>query len=461
MNKAHVAMKSSPRPVHGAILVACAEIDYGNTIANFLAGRKPAQRCHDAAGVLRLVSRNEFEAIILDLDLNRDSDVDLVSFIREQNPAARLILLFDVHRLEQALDGIRQGAFFYLPKSSPPSDVALVVAKARQLQSIATTADRYEQGMVEELAGNSPAMQRVIRLLQKVAPTDGTVLLLGESGTGKEVLANAVHRLSARKDKPFVAINCAALPEALLESEMFGHVKGAFTGANQDKTGLFEEANGGTIFLDEIGDMTPITQAKLLRVLQNGEIRRVGASVSTRVNVRIIAATNRDLVLAVEENRFREDLYFRLNVVQIRIPPLRERMEALPSLIQHFIKLANSRYGKQVLGIDDHTKGLLAHYEFPGNVRELETIIAHAVIMADGPHIRAIDLPEQVQFGIKPRLRLPHNAERSVMTLVELEKNHIQTTLESLKGNQTKAAKLLGISRSTLWRKMKEYGLEG
>jgi DNA-binding NtrC family response regulator len=455
-------MKSTSRSDHGALLVACAEIDYGNTIATFLeSGRTAPQRCHDAAGVLRLVSRHEFDTIILDLDLNQDSDVDLVSFVREQNPGARLILLFDVHRLDQALDGIRQGAFFYLPKSSPPSDVALVVAKARHLHAIATTADRYEQGMVEELAGNSPAMQRVIRLLQKVAPTDGTVLLLGESGTGKEVMANAVHRLSARKDKPFVAINCAALPEALLESEMFGHVKGAFTGANQDKVGLFEEANGGTIFLDEIGDMAPITQAKLLRVLQNGEIRRVGASVSTRVNVRIIAATNRDLVTAVEENRFREDLYFRLNVVQIRIPPLRERMEALPSLIQHFIKLANSRYGKQVTGLDDQTKSLLAHYEFPGNVRELETIIAHAVIMADGPHIRAVDLPDQVQFGIKPRLRLPHNAERSVMTLVELEKNHIQTTLESLKGNQTKAAKLLGISRSTLWRKMKEYGLEG
>ncbi len=457
-----VALKSTPSPKPQSILVACANADYGHTVAHFLsAGSRTPQRCHDAPGVLRLVSRQDFEIIILDLELNQDHGVDLVSFIREQSPNARLILLFDIDHVERALEGVRQGAFFYLPKSSPPSDVALVVAKAGQLQSIATTADRYEQGMVEELAGNSPAMQRVIRLLQKVAPTDGTVLLLGESGTGKEVLANAVHRLSTRKDKPFVAINCAALPEALLESEMFGHVKGAFTGANQDKIGLFEEANGGTIFLDEIGDMAPVTQAKLLRVLQNGEIRRVGASVSTRVNVRIVAATNRDLVRAVEEDRFREDLYFRLNVVQIRIPPLRERMEALPSLIRHFIKLANNRYGKQVIGIDDHTRGLLAHYEFPGNVRELETIIAHAVIMADGPHIRAVDLPDQVQFGIKPRLRIAHQAERSVMTLVELEKNHIQTTLESLKGNQTKAAKLLGISRSTLWRKMKEYGLEG
>jgi len=456
-------MKSAQLPDRfGDLLIACADVDYGHTVGRFLATEHVrTERCHDAAGVLRLVGRHPFDVILLDLDLNQDSDVDLVSFIREQNPGARLILLFDIYEIDRALEGVRQGAFFYLPKSSPPSDVALVVTKARQVHALTTTADRYEQGMVEELAGSSPAMQRVIRLLQKVAPTDGTVLLLGESGTGKEVLANAVHRLSARKDKPFVAINCAALPEALLESEMFGHVKGAFTGANQDKIGLFEEANGGTIFLDEIGDMAPITQAKLLRVLQNGEIRRVGASVSARVNVRIIAATNRDLVSAVEENRFREDLYFRLNVVQIRIPPLRERMEALPSLIQHFIKLANSRYDKQVSGLDDQTKSLLAHYEFPGNVRELETIIAHAVIMADGPHIRAVDLPDQVQFGIKPRLRIAHQAERSVMTLLELEKNHIQTTLESLKGNQTKAAKLLGISRSTLWRKMKEYGLEG
>ena len=216
----------------------------------------------------------------------------------------------------------------------------------------------------------------------------------------------------------------------------------------------------GFIFLDEIGDMAPITQAKLLRVLQNGEIRRVGSSVPSRVNVRIIAATNRDLVQAVAEHKFREDLYFRLNVVQIRIPPLRERMEALPGLIQHFIKLANSRFGKQVQGMDDHTRSLLMNYEFPGNVRELETIIAHAVIMADGDTIRAADLPEQVQFGLSPRLRRAHDAGGAVRSLAEVEETHIRTTLESLNGNQTKAAKLLGISRSTLWRKMKEYGIE-
>lgn len=453
-------MASGPLPAEKT-LIACADTDYGATLAHFLAVDPGDQfRCHDAPGVLRLVSRHQFQVIILDLELGIESDVDLVSFVREQAPQARLILLFDIYHIEQAVDGVRQGAFFYLPKTSPPSDVALVVTKARQIQSITNAADQYEQNMVEELAGNSPAMQKVLRLIQKVAPTDGTVLLLGESGTGKEVLANAVHRLSARSERAFVAINCAALPEALLESEMFGHVKGAFTGADRDKAGLFEEADGGTVFLDEIGDMAPITQAKLLRVLQNGEIRRVGASTASRVNVRIIAATNRDLVQAVTNNTFREDLYFRLNVVQIRIPPLRDRMEALPSLVQHFIKLANKRYNKQVRGIDEHSRSLLANYEYPGNVRELETIVAHAVIMAESAVIRAVDLPDQVQTGLTPRLRLDHDAANSVRTLAEMEDQHIRTTLESLQGNQTRAARLLGISRSTLWRKMKEYGIE-
>ncbi len=303
-------------------------------------------------------------------------------------------------------------------------------------------------------------MQRVVELIHKVSPTDSTVLLLGESGTGKEVVANTIHRLSRRKDMPFVAVNCAALPEALLESELFGHVQGAFTGADRDKAGLFEEAEGGTIFLDEIGDMSPITQAKLLRVLQNGEIRRVGSTMAQRVNVRIVAATNRDLVEAVARNAFREDLYFRLNVVQIRIPPLRERMEALPVLISHFLARSNTRFGKQVRGLDDHAMSLLRHYEFPGNVRELESLIAHAVIMADGELIRARDLPEPVQFGVKPRLALPYTAESGIVPLAEAEEQHIRNALEKLNGNQSLAAKKLGISRSTLWRKMREYGME-
>jgi two-component system, NtrC family, response regulator HydG len=442
------------------LLVATPDTDYGVVLCNALSlDGYHLERCHDVAGVLRRTGRKDFATIILDLDLNESSDVDLVSFVRQQAPHAQLILIFDVLQIEAALDGIRQGAFFYLPKSSPPSDVALAISKARHLQTLAQVTEQYEQSVFEEVVGASPAMQRVVRLIQKVAPTDGTVLLLGESGTGKEVLANTIHRLSERRDQSFVAINCAALPEALLESEMFGHVKGAFTGATADKRGLFEEADGGTIFLDEIGDMAPITQAKLLRVLQDGDIRRVGAATATRVNVRVLAATNRDLVKAVEENDFREDLYFRLNVVQIRIPPLRERMEALPSLLGHFLKRANEKYRKQVRDLDEQTQRLLMNYDYPGNVRELETIVAHAVIMADGDTITAADLPEQVQFGNTPRLRLTHDVASTVLTLDELEARHIEETLVSLQGNQTRAAKLLGISRSTLWRKMKEYGI--
>ncbi|HPO16244.1 MAG TPA: sigma-54 dependent transcriptional regulator [Candidatus Hydrogenedentes bacterium] len=454
-------MRSKKNTINAHILIACQVKDYGAAIARFLNSYGyQTERCHDAAGVLRNVGRRFYDVLVLDLDLAREGDVDLVSFIRQKNPDIQLILLFDSLTIERALEGIRQGAFFYLPKSGAPSDVAMVVEKALHIRSVETSAQDFEQTVFEELVGQTPVMQRVVEIIQKVAPTDSTVLLLGESGTGKEVLANAVHRLSRRNDKAFIAINCAALPEGLLESELFGHVQGAFTGAEHDKRGLFEEADGGTIFLDEIGDMSPITQAKLLRVLQSGEIRRVGASTAQKVDVRVIAATNRDLVEAVATHTFREDLYFRLNVIQIRIPPLRERMDALPALMSHFIARANARYGKNVRGMDDHAKGLLQHYDYPGNVRELESIIAHAVILADHDTIRARDLPEPVQFGRVPRLALPYTAEDTTLTLAQVEERHIRETLEKLNGNQSAAARRLGISRSTLWRKMSEYGIK-
>jgi transcriptional regulator with PAS, ATPase and Fis domain len=238
---------------------------------------------------------------------------------------------------------------------------------------------------------------------------------------------------------------------------MFGHVRGAFTGADVEKRGLFEEADGGSIFLDEIGDMALVTQAKLLRVLQDGEIRPVGSVASKRVNVRVIAATNQDLVEGVARKTFREDLYFRLNVVQVRIPPLRERMDALPVLIKHFLARFNARFGKNVRLIDDHAQALMREYAYPGNVRELESIVAHAVIMCDGQRIRAADLPDQVQRGAGMRLALPDRSADALPTLNEMEAQLIRRALETLDGNQTEAAKRLGISRSTLWRKMKEY----
>jgi len=398
--------------------------------------------------------------VVLDTDLGDAGDVDLVTFIRRRLPDARIILLFDIARIERAIQGIRRGAFFYLPKSCNPSDIALVVAKAFRSLDAESVARIYEDDFLEQLAGGSPVMRRVIDQIVKVAPTTSTVLLVGESGTGKELLAHTVHRLSPRKDMPFIAINCAALPETLLESEMFGHVKGAFTGAESDKKGLFEEADGGTIFLDEIGDMSLITQAKLLRVLQNGEIRRVGSAIPKKVDVRVVAATNRDLEKAVEENKFREDLYFRLNVIQIRVPPLRERMEALPSLVRYFVNRFNLQYGKSVKEIDEQAQAMLRSYSYPGNIRELESIIAHAVIMCDGYVIRPQDLPESMRSRLVSRPALPDYTADNVPSMNEMEERLIRMAMERFNGNQTEVARKLGISRSTLWRKLREYGID-
>ena len=451
-------MRNTRTQKSAQILVACHEVAYGNTLARFLqADRHSVESCFDTQGLLRNISRHAFDVIVLDMELGDEADLNLVSFARRRHPDVQIVLLFEVSKLERALDGIRQGAFFYLPKNCQPSDVALVVGKAIHHSETTATLDQYEQNAFEELVGGTSAMRRVIELITKVAPTDSTVLLLGESGTGKELLANAVHRLSRRRDKPFVAINCAALPETLLESEMFGHVKGSFTGADSDKRGLFEEADGGSIFLDEIGDMAPITQAKLLRVLQNGEIRPVGASISRRIDVRVIAATNRDLIEAVRTYKFREDLYFRLNVIQISIPPLRDRLDALPALVNHFLAQFNTKFEKHIKAIDEQVQILLRNYTYPGNVRELESIIAHAVILCEGDTLTARDLPDQVRNGVTLRLALPDHASDRVTTLTELEENAIRETLDRLSGNQSEAARRLGISRSTLWRKMKEY----
>ncbi len=442
------------------VLIASPDAPYARVLENHIQiDGYETERVSDAPGVLRLLGRRAYDVILLDLHLTEDVDVHLVSYARRKLPQAQLILLFDSHQVDRAIEGLRQGAYFYLPKSCQPSDVALVVNKAMRTLQAQARISQYEQTLFEEMAGSTPAMKRVIELITKVAPTDSTVLLLGESGTGKEVVANTLHRLSNRRDQPFIAINCAALPEQLLESEMFGHVKGAFTGADSDKRGLFEEADGGTIFLDEIGDMSPLTQSKLLRVLQSGETRRVGSNAPQRVDVRVVAATNVDLVEAVQAKRFREDLYFRLNVIQIRIPPLRERMDALPMLVNHFLQRYNTKYGKTIRGVDPHAQVLLRTYTYPGNVRELESIIAHAVIMNDGDEIRAQDLPDHVRFGTGPQLALPDYASEALPTLSEMEARLIRTALERLDGNQTEAARQLGISRSTLWRKIKEYDI--
>jgi DNA-binding NtrC family response regulator len=460
MVKQDVSMRNSSEGYDAHVLVASGDTPYGRALAGFLESEGyRVERCHDVQGVLRLVSRKAFDIIVLDMELDEESEVDLVTYIRRQTPDSQLILIVEIAKVERALAGIRRGAFFYLPKSSTPSDVALAVNKARRNLQTQSAMQDYEQNLFQEFIGDSKAMKRVVEIITKVAPTDSTVLIFGESGTGKEIIANAIHRLSRRREMPFIAVNCAALPEQLLESEMFGHVKGAFTGADSNKRGLFEEADGGTIFLDEVGEMSLATQAKLLRVLQNGEIRPVGSSSFSHVDVRVLAATNRNLEEAVAERRIREDLYFRLNVIQVRVPPLRERMDALPQLVGYFVNQMSRRFGKRIEGFDEQAQAYLRNYSYPGNVRELESIIAHAIIMADDEIVRARDLPDQVRAGGSAPFALPHYAMDDIPTLKEMEEQVIRRALEKLDGNQTEVAEKLGISRSTLWRKMKEYGV--
>ena len=326
------------------------------------------------------------------------------------------------------------------------------------------------QHVYRSIVGASPRMQRIFRLVSKIAPTDSTVLLLGESGTGKELIARSIHLQSRRAQGPFVAVNVGALPEALIESELFGYVRGSFTGATADRVGLIEAADRGTLFLDEIGDMPLATQVKLLRTLENNEVRRLGDNTLRMVDVRVIAATHRDLQAEVAAGRFREDLYYRLNVIQIDLPPLRGRREDIGLLASWFLDHAAEREGRTGLRFAPEAAALLERYDYPGNVRELENAIAHAVAVAEGDEILPEDLPAALRT---PRLLQAQPAPvesgiveaaaperpRETWSLAEIEKEHIERVLAHHHGNATAAAKQLGISRTTLWRKFREYGI--
>ena len=320
--------------------------------------------------------------------------------------------------------------------------------------------ESHPREITQNLLGVSPRMQRIFRLIDKVAPTESTVLITGESGTGKEMVATSIHLQSRRSHRPFIVVNAAAIPESLFESELFGHVRGAFTGAIRDRAGLLQQAHGGTLFLDEAAEMPLAVQAKLLRALQSGEIRPVGGSDAVRVDVRVIAATNRDLPRALAEGALREDLYYRLSVFTIEMPPLRERREDIPLLANYFRRRYARRLGKRVERFSERAQYHLLRYDYPGNVRELENAIERAVTLAEGPEVDYLDLPQP--FREMPiRMLGESNAfpYRADMSLAALEAEHIRRALAHFAGNTTRAARSLGISRSTLWRKMKHYGL--
>jgi len=400
-----------------------------------------------------------FDVALLDLHLPGISGIDVLTQLKEQQPGLEAILLTAHSSIETAVEAMRRGAYDYLTKPFRVADLEVHVQKAFEKVQLQRREQQWLRHLSYEspryrLVDSSPAMRKVISLIEKVAVTDSTVLVRGASGTGKELVARALHSNSPRRNRPLVTINCAALQENLLESELFGHEKGAFTGAVAAKPGLVEVAEGGTLFIDEIGEMAPGLQAKLLRVLEDGHYRRVGGTREMNADVRVVAATNRDLAEEIKNGRFREDLYYRLNVVSIFLPPLRERREDIPELVEHF--LTTRQIGPLRSRVDAEALKALMAYSWPGNVRELANVLERAQILAENQVITVEDLPENVMLAAAGS----SEAAGDPRHLREVERRHVQAVLHEEKGNKVHAARVLGISRRSLYRLIEKYHLE-
>jgi len=422
--------------------------------------------CDSGAKACELAASRPFDLAISDVRLGDGPDgMEVLAAFQSSQPQTPVILMTAFGDVENVMKAIQQGAYDYISKFPfQPRELVQTVERAlerRRLLEENRALRREGRGRMREIVGRSPAMLEVYKLVARVAVSMSTVLVVGESGTGKELVARAIHSHSSRAAGPFVAVNCTALAESLLESELFGHAKGAFTGAEKSKRGLFEEAQGGTLFLDEIGDIQPKMQAHLLRVLQEGELRRVGGSEPIRVDVRVVAATNRDLEEEVQRGRFREDLYFRINVVTIRLPPLRERPEDIPLLVDHFLSKYAQREGRAEAGIADEAMELFRSYGWPGNVRELENVVERALALSKSGIILPSDLPPEVRGGDSRQAPLSgHSLVSDRPTLAELEQRYVNLILQQEGGNKKRAAEILGIDRRTLYRTL-ERGQSG
>lgn len=439
----------------------------------------------DGMEAVERVRCEPIDVALLDIRMPRLDGLEALRQIHSIRPELVVIIITAFGSKETALRAVREGVYDYFTKPCDLNELRLVIRRAAEMSALRRQVTILEHQLREKasfdrLIGRSEAMQGVFELVRRVIGSDVTVLITGESGTGKELVAQAIHYHSARRSKPFVSLNCAAIPETLLESELFGHERGAFTGAIGTKLGQIEIANGGTIFLDEIGDMSPPLQAKLLRVLQEREIVRVGGTKPIRVDIRVIAATNRDLRKLVEQRQFREDLYFRLSVIPIHLPPLRERKGDIPLLVEHFLEVYNPRLNKHIRRVAPEAMECLEHYDWPGNVRELENVVQRAMLLANGPEIGLTDLPPHVRsHGLSGCIDgTPWNAEGGageLASLIEdfsiplsekverlaeaLEKRVIMAALKRANFKRQETADLLGISRKSLHNKMVKYNL--
>ena len=435
---------------------------------------------------LTLCRSNSYDLAVLDIKMPGRSGLEILSTLQEHSPQTMVVIMTAESSMKNAVEAMKRGAYDYLTKPFDLDALDAIIVKANKASSVSEQVTRLKSELKERyqldraIIGESQPMQAIYKTLGKIAPSDVTVLVFGESGTGKELIARAVHFNSPRLGKPFIALNCAAIPRELLESELFGHEKGAFTGATERKLGKFEQANGGTLFLDEIGDMPLELQAKLLRVLQEKEITRTGGNQTFQVDVRIVAATNQNLKEKVRDKEFREDLFYRLNVVPIDLPPLRERREDLPALVDYFISRVRQEYGTHAQGISKKAMELLAGYSWPGNIRELENTIQRAALLSPDTILEPDDFPElhsngQEESGnsnsleglITKKLQdslaqidLQDMANLYEMVLHQMERPLINIVLQKTRGNQVKAAEVLGINRNTLRKKIQTLKID-
>ncbi|MBI2091377.1 MAG: sigma-54-dependent Fis family transcriptional regulator [Deltaproteobacteria bacterium] len=420
-----------------------------------------------------MLNKSAFEAAVVDIALPGFTGMQILEYVKQNQISTEMLIMTGVGSVETAVQAIKLGAYDYFTK--PFDDINKIsnaIAKAMERHRLLQKLKQMERmegdsSSYEGIIGKSRKMQEVFELIESVAPTNSTVLVLGESGTGKELVAQALHKRSRRAGKPFIVINCAAVPETLLESELFGHRRGSFTGAIQDKKGLFEEADGGTIFMDEVGDIPPAIQVKLLRVLQEGEVRMIGDNSSKNVDVRIIAATNRDLTQLVGENKFREDLYYRLNVISITVPPLRERSDDIPLLTYYFLQKNAKKSGKEIATCSVDAITALQHYKWVGNVRELENVVERACVLVNGPVIQARDLPQRVlgesfyltkEDGHSDFSKFSYHEakEKAFMTF---NRSYLSSLMRSSKGNISFAAAKAGMDRSNFKKILKKCSL--
>jgi len=414
----------------------------------------------DGDAALAALEQGEFSLVITDIRLPGAGGAEVLRKTLSESPITPVIMMTAYGTIKDAVEAMRCGAFDYITKPFDLDEMLVTVHKALEIQTITEENIRLKKELnryygAPNIIGESRAMQAVFAILGKVSRTDSTVLILGESGTGKELIASTIHYQGARKDKRIIRVNCAALPAELIESELFGYEKGAFTGAAARKPGRFDLADGGTLFLDEIGDLPLLTQTKILRVLEERSFERLGATATVRVDVRIIAATNKDLQQEVKKGRFREDLYYRLNVIPVVLPPLRQRREDIPLLIHAFARRFNDRMGTSV-SFSPEAVDALMQYTFPGNVRELLNVVERCIALANGRIIHRHDLPAHIVA--------PRQAKTALATLqqvtAEAEKSHIARIVQLTKGNRSKAAEILGVSRKTLWEKINAYQLD-